>query len=167
MTLEVHAALEQDKPVVRRMLELYQHDLSPFANADLNGHGEFGYARLDHYWTEEGRWPFLARVAGKLAGFALVNTHHCLPGSEYSMAEFFVLKRYRRQGIGQKFAVQVFGQRRGVWEVRQLPGNTDALVFWRCVIGEYTGGAFREMADGYGEWQGCVQQFSNATPQRP
>jgi predicted acetyltransferase len=49
MELEVFAALEQDKPIVRRMLELYQYDLSTFANADLNEHGEFGYPYLDHY----------------------------------------------------------------------------------------------------------------------
>ena len=161
MMLEIFTASEQDKPIVRRMLELYQYDLSPFANADLNEHGEFGYAYLDHYWTERGRYPFLATLAGKLVGFALVNTHHYLPESEYSMAEFFVMKRYRRQGFGQKFAVQVFEQHRGTWEVCQLPGNIRATSFWKRIIGDYTAGAFKGIVNGYGRWQGPILQFTN------
>jgi predicted acetyltransferase len=161
MTLEIFVASEQDKPIVRRMLELYQYDLSPFANADLNEHGEFGYAYLDHYWTENGRYPFLAKLAGKFVGFALVNTHHYLPESEYSMAEFFVLQRYRRQGLGQKFAVHVFEQHCGTWEVRQLPGNVRATSFWKRIIGDYTAGAFKEIAEGHGEWKGPILQFTN------
>ena len=161
MTLEVFAALEQDKPIVRRMLELYQYDLSPFANADLNEHGEFGYAYLDHYWTEKVRYPFLAKLAGKLVGFALVNTHRYLPESEYSMVEFFVMKRYRRQGLGQALALHVFEQYRGIWEVRQLPGNIRATSFWKRIIGDYTAGAFKEIVEGYGEWQGPIFQFTN------
>lgn len=160
MPLEIFAASEHDKPIVRRMLELYQHDLSPFADADLNEHGEFGYAYLDHYWTERGRYPFLAKLAGKLVGFALVNTHYYLPESEYSIAEFFVMKRYRHQGIGQALAWHVFEQCRGTWEVRQLPGNVEAMSFWKRIIGDYTAGAFKEIVDGYGEWKGPILQFT-------
>lgn len=161
MTLKVFEASAQDKPIVRRMLELYQYDLSPFASVDLNEHGEFGYAYLDYYWTERGRYPFLATLAGKLVGFALVNTHHCLPESEYSMAEFFVMKRYRRQGLGQALARHVFAQHRGIWEIRQLPDNARATFFWKRTIGLYTAGAFKEILDGYGEWKGPILQFTN------
>ena len=161
MMLEVFTASEQDKPIVRRMLELYQYDLSSFTHADLNERGEFGYAYLDHYWTEKGRYPFLAKLAGKLVGFALVNTHHYLPESAYSMAEFFVMKRYRHQGLGQKFAVYVFEQHCGTWEVRQLPGHMRATSFWRRTIGDYTAGAFKEIANGYGAWPGPILQFTN------
>ena len=161
MILEVFAASEQEKPIVRRMLELYQYDLSLFADADLNEHGEFGYAYLDHYWTENGRYPFLAKLAGKLVGFALVNTHHYLPESEYSMAEFFVMQRYRRQGLGRVLALHVFEQCRGTWEVRQLPGNVRATSFWKDLIGDYITGAFKEIVDGDGEWKGPILQFTN------
>lgn len=161
LELEIVAASSQDKPIVRRMLELYQYDLSPFANIDLNEHGEFGYAYLDHYWTEPGRYPFLAKQAGKFIGFALVNTHHYLPESDYSMAEFFVMKRYRRQGLGQQFALYVFEQHRGTWEVSQLPGHTQATLFWQRIIEGYASGAVKAFAEGYGKWQGPILQFSN------
>lgn len=111
--------------------------------------------------AERGRYPFLAKLAGKLVGFALVNTHYYLPESEYSLAEFFAMKRYRRQGLGQKFAVQVFEQQRGTWEVRQLPGHVRATSFWRRIIGDYTAGAFKEIVHGYGGWPGPILQFTN------
>lgn len=28
-----------------------------------------GYKYIDHYWTEEGRYPYLVIQSGKLAGF--------------------------------------------------------------------------------------------------
>ncbi len=162
MKLDIVVALPQEKPIVQRMLELYQYDLSPFTHADLNEDGKFGYAYLDHYWTEPGRYPFLAKLSGRLVGFALVNTHHYLPESEYSMAEFFMMQRYRGQGLGQQFATHVFEQHRGVWEVRQLPGNARATSFWKRLIEDYTVGAYKEITEGYGAWQGPILQFNNA-----
>ncbi len=161
MELDIFSASPQDKPVMQRMLELYLYDLSPFANADLNEHGEFGYAYLDHYWTEQGRYPYLAKLADVYVGFALVNTHHYLPESDYSMAEFFVMQRYRHQGLGQQFAVHVFEQHRGIWEVRQLPTHVSATLFWKRIISTYTAGAVKEFVDGYGNWQGPILQFNN------
>ncbi|MDJ0616060.1 MAG: GNAT family N-acetyltransferase [Calothrix sp. MO_192.B10] len=161
MKLEIFKALKHDKLILQRMLELHQHDISPFSKTDLNVHGEFSYTYLDHYWVEDGRYPYLAKSAGKLVGFALVNTHKYLPDSQYSMAEFFVMKRYRRQGIGKALALHVFDQHRGMWEVCQLPGHTEAVAFWKRIISDYTAGIFKEIVNGYGEWQGSILQFDN------
>lgn len=51
---ELIEATVDDKPVVRRLLELYLHDFSEFSGQDLNDHGEYGYRYLDHYWTDPG-----------------------------------------------------------------------------------------------------------------
>ena len=40
-----HATLADQLPI-RRMLELYQHDLSHIWDQDLDEHGEYGYALL-------------------------------------------------------------------------------------------------------------------------
>ncbi|MEO1404346.1 MAG: GNAT family N-acetyltransferase [Cyanobacteria bacterium J06635_1] len=149
MALEIYKALRQDKLMLRHLLELHQHDLSPFSNADLNEQGEFGYPYLDHYWVEPGRYPYLAKLSGKLAGFALVNTHHYLPESDYSMAEFFVMRRYRRQGLGRAMAMHIFEQHPGIWEIRQLPGHIEALTFWKNTIRDRTPETFKEILGGY------------------
>jgi predicted acetyltransferase len=71
-------------------------------------------------------------------------------GSDYSIAEFFVMKRFRRMGVGRSAAFHIFSQFRGSWEVGQLPGNSSATFFWQNVISAYTDGDFQEIikADG-------------------
>jgi predicted acetyltransferase len=115
---------EEHRSVLRRLLQLYLHDMSAFDGTDVDDHGEYAYRYLDHYWTEPDRHAFLIRVDGSWAGFALVRA--C---PHWDMAEFFVMRKYRRQGVGQASARLVFGAFRGPWEVRQLDGNDGAKRF--------------------------------------
>ncbi len=148
------------------MLELYQHDLSDIWDQDLDCHGAYGYA-LDHYWTaESGAHPFVATAAGRYAGFALVNQAVRLGTEGYWMDQFFVLKKYRGQGLGQALATSVFADLPGRWEVGQMPQNLAAQAFWRKVIGEYTGGRYREHEVRTGWWQGIIQVFESAATRR-
>jgi predicted acetyltransferase len=79
-----------------------------------------------------------------LAGFVLVNRHAFLPGNEWSIAEFFIIRKYRRQGIGKAVAFYIFDQFRGKWEVREVEANAPAQHFWRKLIAEYTAGHYLE-----------------------
>ncbi|WP_245213503.1 GNAT family N-acetyltransferase [Rhizobacter sp. AJA081-3] len=156
--MSVRLATQEDRLPVYRMLELYQHDLSDIWDQDLDSHGEYGYA-LDHYWHEEGSQAFVATVAGKYAGFALVNRAVRVGTEGCWMDQFFVLKKFRRRGLGQHLAGSVFAALPGRWEVGQMPTNLGAQSFWRKVIGEYTGGRFKEQTLRSGGWQGVVQVF--------
>lgn len=113
MTVEVVLAEERDKGVVRRLLELYRYDFSEFDGADVDIHGEYGYRYLDHYWTEEDRQAFLLVVDGQWAGLALVRK-----GPPADMAEFFVMRKYRRAGVGRRAAEDIFGRFPGRWTIR-------------------------------------------------
>jgi hypothetical protein len=73
MAIEILPASINDKSLIQKMMELYQYDFSEFTETDLDEHGYFGYSHLDNYWVETNRYPFLVRVDGQLAGFALVN----------------------------------------------------------------------------------------------
>jgi predicted acetyltransferase len=127
--MQIVPAAEQDKSVLRRLLELYQHDFSEFDGRDLDAHGEYGYPYIDHYWTEPERHPFLFAVDGRWAGLALVRA-----GSPNDMAEFFVIRKYRRAGLGRQAAGELLRQFPGRWAVRQLRSNPAATAFWRAVI---------------------------------
>ena len=98
MKIEILPASISEKSVIKQMMELYLYDLSEFFNVDLNEHGHYEYSYLDHYWVEEVRHPYLVKVERKLAGFVLVNQSTNLPGSQYCMAEFFILRKYRKKG---------------------------------------------------------------------
>jgi predicted acetyltransferase len=82
---------------------------------------------------------------GVLAGFALVRDEAWLAGAgTREVSEFFVLRRYRRRGVGEHVTRRLFDRFPGRWEVVQLASNLDAQAFWRAVIGRYTGGAFED-----------------------
>lgn len=135
MKIEILPAQVEDKPVLRCLLQLCLHDYSEFNGKDANEHGLFDYPYLDHYWTESGRHPFLVRVEGKLAGFVMVRQLNS-EGNEplWQMAEFFILRKYRRKGIGREVANQIFNRLRGKWEVTHEEGNLPAQVFWAKVM---------------------------------
>ena len=154
--IEVQQASLEDKPILRNLLELYEYDSSEFEPRDVDAHGLYGYRWLDHYWTESGRYPFLVRVDRKLAGFVLVRT---LDDSTYSMAEFFILRKYRRQGVGRGVAQQIFDMFPGRWNVAQMENNYSAQAFWRKVISAYTQGNYQETWSNNEEWKGPVQIF--------
>jgi predicted acetyltransferase len=128
-TVEVIEAQLDAKVVLRHLLELYLHDFSELDGGDVDEHGLFGYRYLDHYWTEENRRPFLFRVDGRWAGFALIRL-----GDPNDMTEFFVLRRFRRRGVGTAAARELFGRFLGAWQVRQIAANVAASAFWRRTI---------------------------------
>lgn len=137
MTIQLLPAIAPDKPLIHRMMQLLQHDISPFEDTDLNDHGYFNYPYLDHYWVEAERHPFIIRVTGNLAGFVLVNQHTYLPENQYSVAEFFVMRKYRRRGIGSTVAKQTFDSQRGRWEIKHKLAHKTARQFWQATLNGY------------------------------
>jgi predicted acetyltransferase len=158
--IEVRVATAADRLPLFRMLELYQHDLSDIWDQELDVHGEYGY-ELDRYWRQANCHPFVALVNGHYAGFALVDGSVKVAGSGHWMDQFFVLKKYRRSGLGKAMALRVFSQLPGYWEVGQMPDNTPAQAFWRAVIADLTDGAYTEQILTTGWWQGIVQCFGS------
>ncbi|MDQ0917054.1 GNAT family N-acetyltransferase [Paenibacillus sp. V4I5] len=133
----------EKKIILRNLMELYQYDMSQFeddSENDVNEYGLFDYKYLDHYWTEEGRFPFFIMESGKLAGFVLVREIADGESPKVSVAEFFILRKYRRQGIGKEVAHKVFEMFKGNWSVSWLEKNMHAKTFWTKVIKEYSNG---------------------------
>lgn len=165
--MEVEIVPATQPEVVQNLFQLYAYDLSEYTEADVSTEGRFPiHGSLLEYWSRSPafwppQWrglPFLLHVAGKLAGFALVREMG--PGA-YDMGEFFVLRRYRRAGVGRGAARKLFDALPGSWEVRQLPRNTPAQAFWRQVIAEHTRGNFTETQAFFAVYQRefIVQRF--------
>ena len=154
-------ALWQDRTVLARLLELYQYDLSEVWPQTLNAHGEYGFA-VDRYLRNPRLFAYLFLVDGHYAGFGLVDPDVSLPENELWMGQFFVLKRYRRMGVGSLAARHIFDQVRGRWEVGQMPLNHPAQAFWRRTIAEYTQGRFTEHELHDARWDGFIQCFDNS-----
>lgn len=112
--IRVRVAELADKPVLRQLLEFNAYEISRFTEADLGEHGCFGYRYLDHYWTEPDRIPYLITVDARIAGLVLIRM-----GSPHTVAEFLVMPKYRRTGIGTAAARKVVAAIPGRWEVHE------------------------------------------------
>jgi predicted acetyltransferase len=155
-----------DKPALANLMQLYHYDLSEVNGADVDEHGRFDSARLDAYWTTADCHPFLIRVDQQLAGFALVHRQSRLhnPFDGHSIAEFFVMRRYRRQGVGRAAAMLLFDRFPGAWEVSSCADNVPGHVFWRGVVDHYTGGHYAETWLQTPTWRGPVESFVAPPP---
>jgi len=167
MDIEVNLATVYERPILRHLMELYQYDFSEFYGSDVGPLGFFDYPYLDPYWVEPGRSPFLVRVDAKLAGFVLVSRYNYLTGLKdgWVMSEFFIMRKYRHQGIGEHVARWIFDHHPGSWQVGQISQNPAAVTFWRKVIARYTHDNFEEHLLDNEKWRGPVQAFIAISPQ--
>ena len=161
--IEIEKVTEENKSVLRQLIELYEYDFSQYTQNDVNEHGFFGYKYFDHYWTEKDRYPFFIKIGGKLAGFVLVN-QHCYISKDpttKSIAEFFVMRKYRRKNAGKDVAKQIFNIFPGKWEVLQHGENEISKMFWINVISEYTNGEYEIQTAKTESWTGQGILFDN------
>jgi len=144
MNITIEPILVEQKTVFVQMMELYNYDFSEFSNDDINEYGYFGYLHIDDYWNEEGRYPYFIRVDGKLAGLVLVRS--CCEYNNllepHNIAEFFIMKKYRKKGIGKYVAKQIFDRFPGGWEISVWANNRVAQCFWKSVVDEYAEGKY-------------------------
>ncbi|MBQ2954409.1 MAG: GNAT family N-acetyltransferase [Clostridia bacterium] len=144
MNVSIEPIMIEQKPVFVQLMELYSYDFSEYSGEDVSEYGYFGYPHIDDYWNEPGRYPFFIRVDGKLAGLALVRSccEYAQLAHPHCMAEFFVMRKYRRRGVGRIAAGMVFDRFPGGWEVSQWRSNLPAQRFWQRVISGYTHGRY-------------------------
>jgi len=162
MMVQIEPITIEQKPVFVQLMNLYNYDFTEFQNVDINEHGYFNYPYTDHLWAEESRYPFFIRVNEKLAGFIIVknNSSQCFKyiddKNAHHINEFFVMKKYRRNGVGSSAAKAVFSKFKGKWEVCQMPNNVPARKFWKSIISEYTQNNYKECGNKNSEWVGFV-----------
>lgn len=145
LSVTLETAASGDAELLGNLLELYLHDLSEVFPIEPGLDGRFGYHKLPLYWSEpEKRFPFLIRRAGNAVGFAFVTRGS--PATDdpdvLDIAEFFVLRRYRRSGCGRQAAALLWDQLAGRWIVRVSERNHGAMPFWESTISAYTRGQF-------------------------
>jgi predicted acetyltransferase len=157
----VSPATATQRRLLENLMQLYAYDYAEITGAAVDEDGRFAGPSLEPYFAEEGRHPFVLRVDGHPAGFALVTGWSRLTGDAGTrdMAEFFVMRPYRRRGVGKQAAFELFDRFPGPWEVRERAANTAATSFWRRVIAAYTDGRYTETSRDDERWRGPVQSF--------
>lgn len=134
-------------PLLRNLLELYIHDLSEIFPVELGPDGRFGYEWLPLYWAEPAvRHAFLIKCGTRIAGFALATRGSPATDNpeDLDVAEFFVLRAYRRSGVGRQAAFTLWDSVPGQWVVRVSEANRGRIPFWSEIVRSYTSGVFVE-----------------------
>lgn len=152
MSAELHVVTPADHQVLKNLLEYYLYEFSGYRDdIELNKQGYFGFQGYEQFLSEPFT-TFFITVHENLAGFAIVeekfstNRDRC-----YCIREFFVVRKYRRRGIGKQVAWEIFNQFRGVWDICQIKANVRAQTFWRSIVSEYTNGDYTEIIDENGK----------------
>jgi predicted acetyltransferase len=131
-------ASEGQRELLVRLMQLYLHDLSAVESWDVDSTGSFGDDDLDGCWTDARRHPFVILADGKIAGFAIVDEGSDVTGDPevFDMAEFFVVRRWRRHRVGHRAVQQLTARFPGRWEVRPFPGYPPGEQFWHRVCSD-------------------------------
>lgn len=144
MNYEIIKVSLDHSETLTNLMQYYIYDFSEFIDVHVEENGRFGEYPINDYWAEDHHFPYLVRFNGNYVGFALVKWIKTETKSYFSIAEFFIMKKYRRTGLGKSVAKDLFRLHKGNWEVFQVLKNEPAQSFWKSVIKEYTGGHFTE-----------------------
>jgi predicted acetyltransferase len=121
MNIKLTRASVKYKDVIKNLMQFYMYDFSEYLKTDVEDDGLFAaYNNLEDYWIEKNnRFPYIIQKDERYVGFALVRFIESGERKYFSIAEFFIMKKYRREGIGKSVAAQIFNLHKGQWEVYQ------------------------------------------------
>jgi predicted acetyltransferase/ADP-ribose pyrophosphatase YjhB (NUDIX family) len=131
--LRVDEAGSDEWPVIERLWQLYQHDLSEFRHSAPDADGLFQARRLPGYRERADSTAYLARLGDVPCGFALV---HGLDRDRRLMGEFFVTRSARGRGTATALAHAVLERHPGPWVIPFQNENPRAAAFWRRLAAE-------------------------------
>ena len=137
--IQITPATIEQQPVIAQLYELYTYEMTDLADFDINDNGYYGYSDLPLFWSTPNRYPYLIWVNKKLAGFVLIQQGSPIDDNPdiWDVAEFFVMRKFRKSGIGQFIAQSIWSTHKGLWQVRVWDNNITAHRFWDSVIGDF------------------------------
>lgn len=130
--LEVIAAEQADQATISNLIQLYLYDMASAVPFPVGADGKYAYTMMDAFWEH----PYLLKVDGEIAGFVLVINRCPITKTSpcWFMAEFFVMRPYRRKSIGKDAFAELRARHPGLWHVATVTHNKKGEAFWATVI---------------------------------
>jgi len=163
--VSIERADQSQRETLSNLVQFYIHDFNDFLPRDrripMEDDGRYPDAlRLDDYWREPDRSVWFIRAGGALAGFALLNRHsHCGLPVDHNMAEFFIVRSFRGQGVGARAAMDLIQRHPGQWEIAIGAGNHQAWGFWPRVIQTLDARNVEKLQGDGSQWTGPIMRF--------
>ncbi len=144
MCLRLAASGEAE--ILAGLFQLYRHDLSEYSGQDIGQDAAFDDRNLGRYLLPARYCAYLFHVGDQLAGFALVDleSNHVENETVSNLDDFFILRRWRRQGVGTEAATLLLSSRPGRWQINKRTYNPVAMNFWNRVVESVATGEIRE-----------------------
>lgn len=128
----------KEYPIIQNMARFYVYDMSEYMGKEegweIPEDGLYECIDFKKYWEDENSFPFLIYYQKEMAGFVIVDKKGSDQTIDFNMAQFFILRKFKNQGVGRHVARQCFRKFAGAWEVMVMPGNEGAYRFWQSVI---------------------------------
>ena len=146
--VQLERVTEKTRQTLWNLLQYMLFETSPSGKNVANEDGSFDYKYFDNYFTDEDRDAYLIKSkTGELMGFVMINQYLQKVKTGHSIAEFLVLPRFRKNGVGGEVAKRCFAMYPGNWEVGPADGSDSAYRFWKAVIDGVTN-ADNKLEDG-------------------
>jgi predicted acetyltransferase len=131
--------------LLQNLAEQYCRDMSEWFQLDTGTDERYSYDTAS-VWAK-GYDVHLAKIDDSLAGFAIIGSASEWTGvvGGHDVHEFFVMRKFRRLGIGRIMANFLWDKYRGEWLVRVLEANAPAVAFWRDGISSFSLNSYDEV----------------------
>ena len=137
MQIELIPTTAEQRSLIANLYQYYAYESSDWEEEEVEADGRFYIhePHLQRYWNEPDWSASLILADGFIAGFLLIERSE-LPGLDaLELADLFILRKYRRLGIGRALAKQVLEDRH-TWLVRFYPQDQIASAFCSRVLSE-------------------------------
>jgi predicted acetyltransferase len=136
MTVSLNQISTDERHILKNLYSLYLHDLSEYTEGlNISSDGSFEFDSFELIWKREGLTPYFLKKDKIIVGFLLLLERPFLYKEyDYSINDFFILKKYRRKGIAIALLKELFKQKKGCYFVVELAKNIPAVIFWRKIL---------------------------------
>ena len=149
MQIQLIQTSAEQLPLIRNLYQFYAYESPDWEEEDVETDGRF-YVHdpyLALYWQREDWSAQLILVDGFIAGFLLIERSE-LPGVDaLEFADLFILKKYRRQGIGRALVEQVILASQHSWIVSLYPQDPLAVPFWQAMFEQLPFRSLQQLVD--------------------
>ena len=143
MDISFEKVTDRNKQLFKNLWQFFGYDFSEMNKMDVNENGEYTLPDdLDEYIESNNYCSYIVKVKGMTAGLAVIKFIED-EGINY-FRHFFIMRKFRRLGVGKETVFKIFQLYPGRWRVSQFDFNIPAISFWRSVIKEYTDGQYTE-----------------------
>jgi len=149
MSFQLIATTAEQLPLIRNLYQFYAYESSDWELEDVEADGRF-YVHdpyLALYWQRAGWSAKLILLDGFIAGFLLLERSEIAGVDAQEFADLFLLKKYRRQGIGRALVEQVILASQQPWVISFYPQDPLAVPFWQNMLRELPWRSVQQLAD--------------------